>query len=158
MKNHVLDLFWSADARRAHSHVLTLLAAVVGMVVVASCETPTVSPNTASLAGYYGLATVNDSALPRTVSSQPNDLLQIIDDTIAIGDAGTWADLTDYREVIDSVVDNPQNLIGGTFTLNSDSVTINFTSYNGDKFTGVLSSDHATLVIAGTSTAVYVKN
>jgi hypothetical protein len=130
------------------------LAAALAMVLaVVACQDASTAPDTSTLAGYYTLVTVNDSALPRTVERDSAYLLQIVADTFALSPFGTWADLTIYAETSGGVTTPNQSLTSGNFTVSG--TTLNFTSFSGDKFAGTVTN--GALVIRGTATALYVK-
>ena len=145
----------SKQVRRARTSIFTLAVAVLGTLVISACQSSSdaVSPNTTAVAGSYGLLTVNDSTLPRTVNASTNYLLQIVNDTIQLSTVGTWADLTNYVETSGTTINFPFNLIFGTFTVSG--TTINFTTSTGNTFAGTVAGN--SLQIVGTARALYVK-
>jgi hypothetical protein len=137
-------------------HPIRSLVLVVGAVVaITSCQTnPTaVSAQTAAAAGRYALVTVNDTALPRTLRTDTNYLLEITSDTIVLVNDGRWADVTYFRETDGSIVTVLGSAIAGTFEVNATDVT--FKSTTGGAFSGVL--ENGTLTINLGSKAVYKK-
>jgi len=155
MTSFVPSVLRSKQVRRARTSIFTLAVAVLGTLVISACQSSSdaVSPNTTAVAGSYGLLTVNDSTLPRTVNASTNYLLQIVNDTIQLSTVGTWADLTNYVETSGTTINFPFNLIFGTFTVSG--TTINFTTSKGNTFAGTVAGN--SLQIVGTSRALYVK-
>ena len=146
--------FRSHHVRSARASICTIAVVLLGTLVIGACDSSTVpTPNTTAVAGAYGLVTVNDTLLPRTVQSSTNYLLQIVNDTIELSTVGTWADLTNYVETSGSTINYPFNLIFGTFTVSGN--TLSFITSNGNQFTGTVAGN--SLHITGTTRAVYVK-
>lgn len=129
------------------------IAAGAALVLAAACmDSTAVSNQTANAAGRYGLTTVNDSLLPRTIQASANYRLEITSDTIVLNADGTWADGTLYRETRTDTVSTFTNFIGGSFDVLAGVVT--FRSNSG-AFEGTLSGN--TLTINGAARAVYRK-
>jgi hypothetical protein len=131
-------------------------AGIVVLAVALACDQATTGPSQEIVqsAGRYGLTTVNDSMLPRTVQTRTNYTLEITSDTIVLNADGSWADGTNYRETDAGVVRTSVNYIGGNFSV-SPSGEVTFHSGAGN-FSGTLSGN--TLTIQGTTAkAVYRK-
>jgi hypothetical protein len=145
----------SLSTHRALTPIRSLALVVGGVLAITSCQTnPTaVSAQTAAAAGFYALVTVNDTALPRTLRTGTNYLLEITSDTIVLVSDGRWADVTHYRETDGTNVTLIGNAIAGTFDVNQTIVA--FKSTTGGSFTGVL--ENGTLTINLGSKAVYKK-
>jgi hypothetical protein len=130
------------------------LAAVVIMAMACGDGTTPLSPDVVKASGRYGLTTVNDSVLPRTVQTRTNYTLEITSDTIVLNADGSWADGTNYRETDAGVVRTSVNYIGGNFTVSSTGA-VAFHS-NAGTFSGTLNGN--TLTVEGpTAKAVYRK-
>ena len=135
--------------RRAHRWLIGA-ALLVG---IACADSPTkVSQETSAAAGRYGLTTVNDTVLPRTIQTSTNYQLEITSDTMVLNADGTWADGTLYRETTGDVVNNFTNFIGGNFSVSNG--VVSFRSNSG-AFEGVVSG--STLTINGAAKAIYRK-
>ncbi|MEO5816494.1 MAG: hypothetical protein ABIT20_14570 [Gemmatimonadaceae bacterium] len=135
--------------------VRSLALVVGGVLAITSCQANPAAPGaqTAAAAGFYSLVTVNDTALPRTLRTATDYLLEITSDTIVLASDGRWADVTHYRETDGSTVTLIGNAISGTFDVDQGNVT--FKSTGGGAFAGVLVD--GTLTINLGSKAVYKK-
>ena len=127
---------------------------MAALVAAAACsDGPKLTTPPASAVGRYGLTTVNDSILPRTIQTRTDYMLEITSDTIVMNGDGTWADGTLYRETSTGGVQSFSNFIGGSYTV-TDAGVVTFSSNNGH-FEGLLSGN--TLTVLGTAKAVYRK-
>lgn len=135
----------------ARTRVTIAASLVLGVACVDS--TTSVTPAVVNAAGRYGLTTVNDTVLPRTIQTKTDYLLEILADTIVLNSNGQWADGTLYRETSTAGVQSFSNVIGGLFEVSTDG-QVSFHSNNGS-FTGTVSG--STLTIVGAAKAVYRK-
>ena len=142
------------QARRPFSVKAVLFGGLLAMVVAgAACQEATAVPNTSAAAGNYVLLSINDTVLPRTVRKDTNYQLQITSDTLALSAFGTWADLTIYAETSGTETLPNTNLALGKYSISGG--TINFETYQGDKFSGSISNN--SVIITGTTRALYIK-
>ena len=131
---------------------LALAAAALALGAGCIDQTTRVSDQVVNAAGRYGLTTVNDTVLPRTIQTRTNYTLEITSDTIVLNADGTWADGTLYRETTGDIVATFSNFIGGSFDVVGG--VVSFHSNSGG-FEGTLSGN--TLTINGAAKAVYRK-
>jgi len=119
--------------------------AVALLVALAACGGDSTSPDMTSLSGDYVLRTVNGGALPITVLTNGNLVLEITSETLFVKSSGSFSDVTHYRRTNLGVIDTPADTLGGTWSAKGE--VVNFSAADGSQFVGTVGG--AALVIEG---------
>lgn len=102
------------------SHVKAIFA-VLGIVLVAACNEPTVVNGDAS--GTYALTAVNGSPLPFTLDATATDTLVLTSGSITINADGTFVETLSADETIAGVKTTQTNVCPGNYVQRGNAFT-----------------------------------
>jgi hypothetical protein len=120
----------------------------LGLLALVGCGKDSVlGVQSSSVAGSYVLRTINGNDLPFTIQQIGDDKTEVLNETLSLTDAGTFA-LQGNIRVTEAGVTTTEPYDGdGTFTRNGTALTLTFTS--GGREAGTVSNGTLTLSSGG---------
>ena len=120
----------------------------LGLLPLVGCGKDSVlGVQSSSVAGSYILRTINGNDLPFTIQQIGDDKTEVLNETLSLTDAGTFA-LQGNIRVTEAGVTTTEPYDGdGTFTRNGTALTLTFTS--GGREAGTVSNGTLTLSSGG---------
>lgn len=131
-----------------------VVAVAVTILACGSGESAT-GPNT-SIAGAYGLRTLNDSAPPYTLYNQGSSRLDLLADTFYLDRAGTFREITRYRQTLAGTTTMPIDSVTGTWGVQGTSTLVLKEAGTGTTLQGTIQGNSFAIMEQGVR-AVYSK-
>lgn len=133
--------------------LMTVLAVAVALPLSACGDRDPTDP-TAAVSGSYSLRTINGETLPVIFDQSGANTAEILDGSITLHAAGTFADSITYRFTIDGEVDIQDDAVSGTWVQSRTAVIL--TPTGGDAY-ALAVTDNSLIQTFGAFALVYRK-